>query len=198
MEKNPLIIAGSGRSGTTWVLDVLAEANNLRPIFEPLNPFGVKEALPFANRYIKEEVAEPELKSFLERTFSGKLNYLWPNTQVLPAILQPSLSEMISWDYNYTLLSRYKTFVKSYIAYIRKRSLRPITKLIRANLMLDWISANFDARIVLIVRHPAAVVASKIAASKKKAVEISGNSKVRMNKEFCLNTSVMHSLTKII
>ena len=33
-----LIIAGSGRSGTTWVLDAVAEANQLRTKFEPLGP----------------------------------------------------------------------------------------------------------------------------------------------------------------
>jgi len=32
------LIAGSGRSGTTWVLDALADANDLRPVFEPLHP----------------------------------------------------------------------------------------------------------------------------------------------------------------
>lgn len=168
MGKNSLIVAGSGRSGTTWVLDVLAEANALRPVFEPLNPFGIKEALPFANRYIKEEAEEPELKLFLDRAFSGELNYLWPNTRFLPDTLQPSLSKITSWDYNYTLLSRYKKMVKRYYCYKRKKALRPIVKFIRANLMLDWIAVNFDARIIFVVRHPGAVVASKMAASQKK------------------------------
>ena len=38
--------------------------------------------------------------------------------------------------------------------------------------MLDWIAATFDARIIFIVRHPGAVVASKIAASHKKGGSI--------------------------
>ena len=67
MENNPLVIAGSGRSGTTWILDVLAEANNLRPVFEPLNPYGVNEARDFGNRYVRENANEPELKCFMER-----------------------------------------------------------------------------------------------------------------------------------
>ena len=164
----PLIVAGSGRSGTTWVLDVLAEANDLRPVFEPLNPYAIMEAQPFANRYIKEDAADPELKKFLERSFKGELNYLWPNTRFLPSALKPSISEMTSWNYNYTLMSKYKKLVKRYCSYLRIKPFRPITKFIRANLMLDWIEVNFNARIIYVVRHPGAVAASKIAASRKK------------------------------
>jgi hypothetical protein len=47
------IIAGSGRSGTTWVLDALAEANALRPVFEPLHPLAIPQARPFAYRYYR-------------------------------------------------------------------------------------------------------------------------------------------------
>jgi len=168
MVYNPLVIAGSGRSGTTWILDVLTEANNLRPVFEPLNSDGVSEARDFCNRYIKENEYEPELKHFMEKVFNGKLNHIWPNTRSLPFKLRPNISQMTSWDYNYNLLSRYKKFCIRYTNYLRKKSLRPITKFIRANLMLDWLSANFNPRIIFLVRHPGAVTASKIAASKRK------------------------------
>ena len=168
MESNPLIIAGSGRSGTTWVLDVLAEANNLRPVFEPLNPFGVGETRFFCNRYVREKAYEPELKCFMEKVFTGKLNCLWPKTRIIPAEMPSSISQMTSWDYNYTLLSHYTKILIRYSNYARKKSFRPITKFIRANLMLDWLAANFNPRIIFLVRHPGAVVASQIAASKAK------------------------------
>ena len=165
MKSHPLIIAGSGRSGTTWVLDVLAEANNLRPVFEPLNPFGVAEAQAFANRYIREDAYEPELKRFLEKVFNAELNYQWPKTRMVSTTMRPSITQMTSWDYNYKLLSRYKKFFNRYFSYIRKNSWRPIIKFIRVNLMLDWLAHNFNSRIIFIVRHPGAVAASKIAAS---------------------------------
>ena len=168
MEINPLVIAGSGRSGTTWVLDVLAEANNLRPVFEPLNPLGVGETRFFCNRYVREKAYEPELKCFMEKVFTGKLNYLWPKTRIIPAEMPSSISQMTSWDYNYTLLSHYTKILIRYSNYARKKSFRPITKFIRANLMLDWLAANFNPRIIFLVRHPGAVAASKIAAAKTK------------------------------
>ena len=166
MKNNPLIIAGSGRSGTTWVLDVIAETNNLRPVFEPLCRRGVPEAWVFGRRYVRENADEPELKRFMEKVFNGELNYIWPNTRILPDKMRPSFSQITSWNYTYTLLSRYKNFFLQYFSYSRIKSFRPITKFIRANLMLDWLSANFDPRIIFLVRHPGAVAASKMAAAK--------------------------------
>jgi len=166
LESNPLIIAGSGRSGTTWVLDVLAEANNLRPVFEPLNPLCVGEARSLAHRYVKENAYEPELKSFMLKVFNGELNCIWPKTRIIPDKMRPSILQMTSWNYTYNLLSRYKTFLIRYCTYLKKKTFQQITKFIRANLMLDWLSANFSPKIIFLVRHPGAVAASKITASK--------------------------------
>ena len=166
LKDRPLIIAGSGRSGTTWVLDVLAESNKLLPIFEPLNPLAVKEARNFCSRYIRSNALEPELENFMIKTFNGELNYSWLKTRIAPTKMRPSFTKIFSWDYNYTLLALYKKFTTRYFNYVRKRSFRPIIKFIRANLMLEWLAENFDPRIIFIVRHPGAVVASKIAASK--------------------------------
>jgi hypothetical protein len=168
MKSDPLIIAGSGRSGTTWVLDVLAGANNLRPIFEPLNPRGVTEAQRFCNCYVREGAYEPELRHFMERVFNGELNSLWTNTRILPNKIRPSVTQITSWDYSYTLLSLYKRLFVRYFSYLRRRSCRTITKFISANLMLDWLRANFNSRIVYVVRHPGSVAASQISASRTK------------------------------
>jgi len=169
LEINPLVIAGSGRSGTTWVLDALAEANNLRTIFEPLSPFFVPEARSFANCYVRENAHEPELKRFMEKVFKGEFQNLWIDIRCNKANLLPSVSQMTSWDYMYNFGAFYKLFLGRSLKYRRKKSFIPITKFIRVNLMLDWIEKNFNAKIVYVVRHPGAVVASQIAASKAKS-----------------------------
>ena len=74
---SPLIIAGSGRSGTTWVLDAIAYANGLRTVFEPLHPQGVRKARGFAYRYVEDTASEPELAAFLTHIFTGQLRCLW-------------------------------------------------------------------------------------------------------------------------
>ena len=168
MESNPLIVAGSGRSGTTWIVDVLAEANNLRTIFEPLNSFFVPEARIFANCYVRENAHEPELKGFMGKVIKGEYHNLWIDIRCNKANLIPSLSQMTSLNGLYDFGAFYKVFLRRSRKYIREKSFAPITKLIRANLMLDWIEKNFNARILFLVRHPGAVVASQIAASKAK------------------------------
>ncbi len=168
MKNKPLVIVGSGRSGTTWVLDVLAETNNLRPVFEPLNPNGVKEAWKFCNRYVREDSDEPELKSFMGKIFNSELDCLWTKARIISTKMRPSISQITSWKELYTLLALYKKFFIRNHSYARKKSFLPITKFIRANLMFDWLINNFDLRAIFLVRHPGAVVASQIAASKMK------------------------------
>ena len=43
------LIAGMGRSGATWVADVVNYDRNHRGLFEPFLPHQVKEARPFKN-----------------------------------------------------------------------------------------------------------------------------------------------------
>ncbi len=94
--REKLLCLGSGRSGTTWVLDVLAETNNLRPVFEPLNPNGVKEAWKFCNRYVREDSDEPELKSFMGKIFNSELDCLWTKARIISTKMRPSISQITS------------------------------------------------------------------------------------------------------
>ena len=168
MKDTPLIIAGSGRSGTTWVLDVIAETYNLRTIYEPLNPKGVPEALNFGNLYLNENEDAPELKIFFSKLFGCEINSIWTNTRILPNRMRLSIKNLYNYDYIHHMAALYKTFFIRYRLHVKQRSMRPITKFIRANLMLDWIERNFKAKIVFVVRHPGAVAASRINAAKFK------------------------------
>jgi len=112
LKNAPIIIAGSGRSGTTWVLDAIARANNLRTIFEPLNPVGHPSAKHLANRYVRDDTDFPELKRFMDKVFSGNLKSLWANYRIRPDRLRPNMhkSESLrqklgSLKYNYTRLA---------------------------------------------------------------------------------------------
>lgn len=160
MAKVPIIVAGSGRSGTTWVLDAIAKANNLRTIFEPLHPIGVMSAKPFANKYVRDDADDPELTLFMDKVFSGRSKSLWANYRIRadrlrlqPGSLSHNIGSLIYW---------YKRLIIHYIRYHKVKSDRIIIKCIRANLMLGWLSNNYAPKILLILRHPGAVVASKM------------------------------------
>jgi len=156
MNNAPLIIAGSGRSGTTWVLDAIAQSNNLRTIFEPLHPNAVPEAGRFANCYIRDDEHRPELKAFMDKIFSGNLRSLWANYRIRPERLRIKFNKPGTLVYNYKLLLHYLKYRKA----SHHKGL--IVKFIRANLMLGWLSMMYQPKIILLMRHPGAVAASKM------------------------------------
>ncbi len=153
-----IIIAGSGRSGTTWIQDAIAGGNSMRTLFEPLHPIGVPSAHHFGYQYVKAGVEHPSLKTFMDRAFAGQMKSLWANYRIRPDrfnLLKYRLPNVI---YNV------KKLIKHYPIY------RPTTaannglvvKFIRANLMLSWLAQAYKHPILFVVRHPAAVVASRI------------------------------------
>lgn len=149
----PRVIAGTGRSGTTWVLDSIAEANDLRTVFEPLHPAGLADAKRFASRYVPPDTEWPELERFMGRVLSGRFLGLWPDLRVRQDRLF-DLSEPRA------LVGQYRRFGQHGLRYLRERRRAPLVKFIRANLMLGWLVRRFGARVLLVVRHPGGVVAS--------------------------------------
>ena len=166
-----IVVAGSGRSGTTWVLDAIARANGFRTIFEPLHPLLVPEAAPFANQYISENTSRPELESFISRVFSGQIQGLWVDRRINPVTLYPShfletlnvSNKGFSIDSTKRYLGYWKKMVGQYFYYRHQTTLNHcIVKFIRANLMLGWLKNRFDVKIIFLMRHPGAVVESKL------------------------------------
>jgi hypothetical protein len=88
--RSSVFLAGSGRSGTTWLSQIINHRRRFRYVFEPFNP---REVVPFAH-------------------------------------------------------------------FARRRLIKDI----RANLLLGWMRANFPGMpIILLLRHPCAVVTSRLA-----------------------------------
>ena len=152
-----LIIAGSGRSGTTWVQDVLAEANGLRTVFEPLHPLGVSRARGLAYRYVPADDEAPELRRFFDDLLGGHLRGLWPDYRIRPDRFNPLNHGVREVVWNARKLIRHR---RQY----RDQRARPfaVIKMIRANLMLPWIASHYEVPILLVVRHPCAVIASRL------------------------------------
>ena len=159
---HPLIVMGSGRSGTTWVVDALAEANQLRTIFEPLHPSVSKIGSRYAYRYIKSGTDEPELHSFVQSLVSGEFRSIWSDYRVRTDRLYPTLGRLASREKLKLLVARWRKLIRQRNKYRKEQGRQPIIKFIRANLMAGWIRSEFNARIVVIVRHPGSVIASKM------------------------------------
>jgi hypothetical protein len=133
-----IILAGSGRSGTTWVMDMLSSDTGIQPIYEPLNPVWIPEVRRITdwNRerllprsfYLRPGVNNPAWKDFLFRVLTGQVRCGWTDVQ------------------------RVSFFPNKFLV-----------KFVRANLMLGFIYDEFHSKIVLVLRHPCAVVHSRLA-----------------------------------
>lgn len=133
-----ILVAGSGRSGTTWLMSVLSSARGVQPIFEPLYPaasprahrltgFRGHDRRFLSSHYLRPGGDYPEWERFLGDALTGKIRSYW--TDFERASVFPS---------------------------------RFAIKLIRANLMLGYIHDHFRPSIVYITRHPCAVVNARI------------------------------------
>jgi hypothetical protein len=128
--KRSVFLAGSGRSGTTWLSEIINHGGGYRFVFEPFNPAKVGAFGSFGS------------KQYL-RPDDGRGEFLGPARLALTGALRDPWTDR----FNGTFVAR-----------------RRLIKDIRANLLLAWMRANFPGMpIVLLLRHPCAVVASRLA-----------------------------------
>jgi hypothetical protein len=156
------LIAGSGRSGTTWLQDSLAAANGLRPVFEPLHPRVSPIGAEYAHRVIRADESHPELVQFLEDVIAGKRERFWTQYRCQRSFIVPGIDDLRSYAAVRALAHRWGKFLFEAPGFARV-SFRhePIIKCIWSNLMLGWLSRRCGFRVVLLVRHPGAVVESE-------------------------------------
>jgi len=159
-------IAGSGRSGTTWVLDSMATANDLRPVFEPFHPYISPVGDRYAHRALAPEEENEELKQFLWKVCDGKSHRLWTQyRRQIRWLFPPPNNFGTRKDAGRTWRHWAKFITEIPRLTLEARRKEPIVKCIRANLMLGWLSRRCGCRVVLIVRHPGAVIESELRGS---------------------------------
>lgn len=124
-----VFLAGSGRSGTTWLSALVNHDGSYRYIFEPFHPGKVGDFRAFGSKqYLRPEDRRAEFLEPARKVLAGELRSGWT-------------------DRGGALVAR-----------------RRLIKDIRANLLLGWMAQNFPGMpIVLLMRHPCAVVLSRLA-----------------------------------
>lgn len=133
-----IVLAGSGRSGTTWLADAVCTRTRTQQVFEPLHPEEVPEVRALAgwgpdrgphirSHYLDPDRVHPAWRDFLERVSTGRVRNWW--TDVVRTSWMPR---------------------------------RFLVKAIRANLMLGFWVRELSPHVVLVVRHPCAVVSSRL------------------------------------
>jgi hypothetical protein len=132
-----IIIVGSPRSGTTWVMELLNQLPDYTTIFEPFNPtqFPQVEPINISQRHYEAEKTENEsLRDYLINVFVGKISSQRP---------------------------RYRMTVGNFVKRVSANKL--IVKFVRANRLVPWVLFTFDdIRLVYLIRHPCATISSQI------------------------------------
>jgi hypothetical protein len=125
-----ILIAGTARSGTTWLADLIASQAPCRMMFEPFHRDKVGELADLKLfHYLRPDERHDVLEDFARRLFRGEIRHPWIDREVR-----------------------------------RLRPRRRVIKEIRANLFLHWLHERFpEVRLLLVLRHPCAVVASRLA-----------------------------------
>lgn len=125
---NTILLTGCGRSGTTWLGNIIAACRGFGIIFEPFDHRRVPQAgdLPL-HAYLRPQGNYPQYKPFIERVLNARIHNAW---------IDRENCRILRWRY--------------------------LVKAIRANMMLAWIDRTFHCPIVYMVRHPCAVVLSRI------------------------------------
>jgi hypothetical protein len=136
-----ILLTGSGRSGTTWLADVLCTFSGTQQIFEPLHP-----------RY------NPDISRITGWEWDEKKTHHEHKILYLPP--EPEMPEWTS------LLEKALTGrSRNYFTDSSRTSFFPMRFLVKdiwTNLMLGYIAKRFDPKIIYILRHPCAVVHSRL------------------------------------
>lgn len=76
-----ILLAGSGRSGTTWLSQLINYRNQYRYLFEPFRPDLVPvPGIPTPNSYIRPGDYRPAEKLAVERILSGSIRNRWSDS----------------------------------------------------------------------------------------------------------------------
>lgn len=150
-DRRPILVTGSHRSGTGWVGEMLAASPDprLAYIWEPFSPVarpGICPA-PFERwfAYVTAENEGPYL-----RPISDMLAYRYHPRQELRSIRSPKDAGR---------------FVRDWSVVRRRRRTQPVPLLKDpiAVFSAPWLAERFDARVLVLIRHPAAFTQSLLA-----------------------------------
>ncbi len=161
-EATNALVLGSGRSGTTWIADALAEPNHMGVVFEPLHPVMGEVAEHYAYGYLNAQQQATALREYLQQAFDGRLPPVWARFRTLPQRVSPHWSMLFSPRKAKALVRRYRKWQANKKRFQPQPGQSELIKLIRANLMDDWLLQDPSVRLLCVVRHPGAVVESRM------------------------------------
>ena len=76
--RKSVFLAGTGRSGGTWLSEILNQHNDYRLIFEPFHPKRAPWMQPFGERrYMRPEAKDQQFLELARRIVTGRVRHAW-------------------------------------------------------------------------------------------------------------------------
>jgi hypothetical protein len=81
--RNSILVAGTARSGTTWLGDILSRQLHGRVMFEPFHPGKIEQYRPYSYfQYMRPNEPDEVLRSYVQRVFSGAIRHPWIDREI--------------------------------------------------------------------------------------------------------------------
>ena len=141
--RKPILVTGSHRSGSTWAGQMIALSSEVKYIYEPFN-IGTEDHKPLVNWF--EYVNAETDKKHADRV----AKYLGDKLGLTLTGLRRNLNDVKSVKDTRNLLWKIKN----------NSSRRPLMKDPIAVMSADWLHRTFKMDVIVMIRHPAAFVAS--------------------------------------
>lgn len=135
----PVIVLGFGRSGTTWISDIISKITGSIILFEPFHPAVFKDAQEFLYRRLTRENCQPVLCQILS-CHKKQIRNRWLLRNHLNSPLEKISDRFIDLVWHESEILGFKS--------------------IRQNQNIPWFIKELNASVVYIIRHPLSVVAS--------------------------------------
>lgn len=138
----PIIILGFGRSGTTWLSDIISKSLSGLVLFEPLHP----EVFPKSAECCYHNGSDPAMVDVIDNQLKASLK--GENTN--------------KWLLRNHISARLEDVSEGFVDRLWNECDLIGFKCIRGNFMIPHFYKNYSTKIVFIKRHPCAVVSSLI------------------------------------
>lgn len=135
--EQPLIIAGFGRSGTTWLSDIISKYSGGLVLFEPFHPRLFEDS----SKVIYSSISEKQ--SFIDhwnKIYSGRLRHKWLLRNHLNRPTEEVNDDFVENIWSNSQIIGFKS--------------------IRLNFNIDAFISNGAFKVLYIIRHPLSVISS--------------------------------------
>ncbi|MCK4763597.1 MAG: hypothetical protein KAW12_15460 [Candidatus Aminicenantes bacterium] len=141
-----IVINGSARSGTTWLMDILGKNARHYSLFEPLDSrYKEAQELGLWFRYLDPHGGFPAEQRFFETLLGG-------NERRLTKI----------YNVDTRVCNFYFKFREKIVNLGSRRGMTPVIKFVRGHFFLKYLQENFNPKTIVIFRHPCAALESAL------------------------------------